>query len=587
MGLIATRDLDTGREGYGLKSLQTRIVLFFSVLMLIAGSVLSYTVYTSSAELIKKSLGDQAKTIAAQAAGKIDTAAFRSMRADSDAYKQLRLLLNDMKETNGLKYLYTMTVREQNGQMEYVYAVDGAPLDAKEDVSEFGQVEKEPYAELARAFTEKQEQVGELTNDDSYGATVTAYVPIIDPATGDMLGVVGADFDATAVYERLQENSRYMVWVTGVILLAAVLATWLLARILLGPLKRLTAASRLVQAGDLTVRVETSRSDEIGVLSRAFQQMVGELSAMIRSIRDNAVRLNEATVQLNDHTERTSESGRRMTQSIREVASGASVQVQRSAETAKSVEEVSDGVQRIAESSSVAAEASLIAADQARLGNTRAERAMEQMTFIAETSESNVEDMKRLEQRTAEIGQIVVAIADISSQTNLLALNAAIEAARAGEHGRGFAVVADQVRKLASQAEESSRHISQLVDTIAEETSRVAGSIRAGSKEVLDGLEAVRQADAAFRAILSEVERVAAQVQDVSAVSEEIATGSEQVSAAIDEMAVISQEAAKHYRSAADYSETQQSSIEQLKRSTGSLQEMAAELNVTIRKFKV
>jgi len=570
-----------------LKSLQTRIVLFFSVLMLIAGSVLSYTVYTSSAELIKKSLGDQAKTIAAQAAGKIDTAAFRIMRADSDAYKQLRLLLNDMKETNGLKYLYTMTVREQNGLTEYVYAVDGAPLDAKEDVSEFGQVEKEPYVELARAFAEKKEQVGELTNDETYGATVTAYVPILDPSTGDMLGIVGADFDATAVYERLQENSRYMVWVTGVILLAAVLATWLLARILLGPLKRLTAASRLVQAGDLTVRVETLRSDEIGVLSRAFQQMVGELSAMIRSIRDNAVRLNEATVQLNDHTERTSESGRRMTQSIREVASGASVQVQRSAETAKSVEEVSDGVQRIAESSSVAAEASLIAADQARLGNTRAERAMEQMTYIAETSESNVEDMKRLEQRTAEIGQIVVAIADISSQTNLLALNAAIEAARAGEHGRGFAVVADQVRKLASQAEESSRHISQLVDTIAEETSRVAGSIRAGSKEVLDGLEAVRQADAAFRAILSEVERVAAQVQDVSAVSEEIAAGSEQVSAAIDEMAVISQLAAKHYRSAADYSETQQSSIEQLKRSTGSLQEMAAELNVTIRKFKV
>lgn len=570
-----------------MKSLQTRFVLFFSALMLIAGSALSYTLYTSSANLIKKSLGDQAKTIAAQAAGKIDTAAFRTMKADSESYKQLRLLLNDMKETNGLKYLYTMTAREHNGQTEYVYAVDGAPLDAKEDVSEFGQVEKEPYAELARAFAEKKEQVGELSNDKMYGATVTAYVPIIDKSTGEMLGIVGADFDATDVYNRLQENSRYMLWITGAILIAAIIATWLFARILLSPLKRLTAASKRVQAGDLTVRVETVRSDEIGVLSRTFQQMVGELSDMIRAIRDNAVRLNEASSQLNDHTERTSESGKWITQSIREVAAGAVVQVQRSAETAKSMEEVSDGVQRIAESSSVAAEASLLAANQARLGNTRAERAMEQMASIAESNEATAKEVKRLEQRTTEIGQIVVAITDISAQTNLLALNAAIEAARAGEHGRGFAVVAGQVRKLAAQAEESSRHISQLVHTIAEETSRVAGSIRNGSKEVKDGLEAVRQADAAFRTILAEVERVAAQVQDVSATSEEIAAGSEQVSTAIDEMAVISHEAARHFRSAADYSETQLSSIEQMKRSTGSLQAMAAQLNITIEKFKV
>lgn len=569
-----------------MKSLQTRIILFFSALMLVAGSLLSYALYTSSANLIKNSLGDQAKTIAVHAARKIDPEAFKTLAADSAYYRELRLLLNDMKEMNGLKYLYTMIERTENGEKRYVYAVDGAPLDATEDVSEFGEVEEEPYREMARAFEEKREQVGELTNDEAYGATVTAYVPILD-RSGAMVGVVGADFDATEVYHRLQSNARYIVTVTGGILIVAVAAIWLFARILVGPLSKLRDALKHVQAGDLTVRVDVGRKDEIGMLSRAFRQMVDDLSAMIRAIRDNAVQLNEASRQLSASAEQTATSGNRITATIQTVAIGAAAQVHRSEETARSMEEMSGGIQRIAESSAIAAEASVRAAEEAKRGNARAERAMERMTSIVSATETMAGEMARLEQRNEEIGQIVAAMTDISNQTNLLALNAAIEAARAGEHGKGFAVVADQVRKLARQAEASSGRIAQLVRNISLETSRVADSIRSGSADVEAGVEAVKEADAAFRAIAAEVERVADQAQDVSATSEQIAAGSEQVNAAIDEVAAISREAARHYGDIAASSEGQLASIERMKRSTETLHAMAEQLNRMIERFKV
>jgi methyl-accepting chemotaxis protein len=69
-------------------------------------------------------------------------------------------------------------------------------------------------------------------------------------------------------------------------------------------------------------------------------------------------------------------------------------------------------------------------------------------------------------------------IQGVAQQTNLLALNANIEAARAGEHGKGFSVVAQEVKKLAEESSEQTKHIDNVIKEISESSKNIIDVIR-------------------------------------------------------------------------------------------------------------
>lgn len=87
------------------------------------------------------------------------------------------------------------------------------------------------------------------------------------------------------------------------------------------------------------------------------------------------------------------------------------------------------------------------------------------------------EKLEVFNKRFNEISDATDLIKHISSETSLLSLNASIEAARAGEAGKGFAVVANEVKKLASDSEESVESIEKVINNLRETVKEVVDTM--------------------------------------------------------------------------------------------------------------
>ncbi len=101
-------------------------------------------------------------------------------------------------------------------------------------------------------------------------------------------------------------------------------------------------------------------------------------------------------------------------------------------------------------------------------------------THLTASQQAIVDAMRPLQTSLSGIQQISSFIMEVSEQSNLLGLNAAIEAARAGESGRGFSVVAEEIRKLAQRSRESTKQITDAIETIARQSRSVDGHIQEG-----------------------------------------------------------------------------------------------------------
>ena len=279
--------------------------------------------------------------------------------------------------------------------------------------------------------------------------------------------------------------------------------------------------------GDLRVQAEVT-PDTLGVLADSINYMIEELAKVVGRVQATTFQVTNATRRLLDRSA--------------EVAQASDAQAVQISQTTESVARLADFVQLSANNALAAAEAARDALKNADGGQKAVVQTIDGMVHIRENVQETSKKIKRLGERSQEVGEIVRLIEDIADKTNLLALNAAIQSAMAGEHGRGFAVVADEIRLLAERVTEATKRIATIVKSIQGDTYEAVVAMEESTQEVVKGSLLADQAGESLRSIYGAVDRQAKMIEGIAKAANERAQTSEAVAAAMTRIADIARQ---------------------------------------------
>ncbi len=211
-------------------------------------------------------------------------------------------LPKDEQDFPTLEYIYLLAEVPGYPKEQYImYLADSdyLPVDADGDGAYDGDDDYEgnPIANLTPPLTEEMhmgfsgEAVSEKTfTEDQWGdVVISGYVPILD-AQGNVLAVLGMDYNAKSDANRISDLLQFSIATTVVVFILAIGMSILMARLLTRPIKKLQEGAERVGDRDFSTQVDVRSRDELGVLAKSFNSMVTE----IREYANNLEELNAA-----------------------------------------------------------------------------------------------------------------------------------------------------------------------------------------------------------------------------------------------------------------------------------------------------
>lgn len=481
------------------------------------------------------------------------------------------------------------------GEKGYAYIINGdgttiAHPDRKYVLDQYNLIKeakndkaKESLGKLAEKILTEKKGIGNYSynGNDLYAA----YAPIGD--TNWSLVITANQGEVLSAIPPMR-NSIFTATAIG--LLVSVAITYLIGNSIAKPIIQAARQSEKIASLDITEDVSEAflkRKDEIGILAKSFQSLTDNLREIIKEINHSSEQVTSTSEELTATTQQSSIAAEEVARTAEEIATGASTQALNTESGSSKAMVLGQLIETNLEYTENLTEASNKVIEVVNEGLIE----IENLYKITEESNNASKDINEVILKTNEssmkIGHASNVIASIAEQTNLLALNAAIEAARAGDAGRGFAVVAEEIRKLAEESTASTKSIDEIVNelqsnaqTAVSTMERVSAISNEQTNSVINSKdkyilisESMNESDKAVRELNTSglgMEKMKDEIldtlQNLSAIAQENSAATQQVTASMEE---------------------QTASIEEIAGASEGLANLAQDLQLIIKRFKI
>ncbi len=506
-------------------SIRVKILLCTSLLMIGLFLLLGVSFYKSMEENMVSMGIEQAEIAAKVAVGQIDASVADLKLGDegSPEYEGMLQALLDAKHTCSVAYLYTLST---DGSAVF-YGID---TDETENKRAIGETFEYRYEELRPVF-EGEVYVQDYIDSTEDGDLITAYVPIRDEGN-HVAAVLGSDYDASEIVERLGNIRVRMLQIGAAGVLIAIIILNLIVRTITRSLW--TVNKKIYELvhneGDLTQTLHVKTGDEMELMADNVNELLKYIREIMLRISDNSGKLNESTKIVFGNLKNAGGNIMEVSATMEQMSAAMEESTATLNQISESMEAVYTNINYISE--------------QAETGNHYAEKIEEKADKVyhyAEEEQNNahalvkeladsVNEKIRKSKSVEEINLLTENIISITGQTNLLALNASIEAARAGEAGKGFAVVADEIGKLASNSANTAAQIKQVSTQVI---SAVEG-LALEAEKMLQFME--ETAMEGYRKLLGSSQEYRGDAQNIHGMMEKFAEDSEQLDQSVNKM---------------------------------------------------